>query len=458
MWTDKVRLNDILPALRSGRSKFVMHARSSRTEKHFNEVFEDVALMSGTLAQLGARPGSKVGILANNRYEWLLLDLACLQLGCTSIPFDRRRSWNWASVVSDFELNIFVSEKRDCAAEGGVSLSNLNWQNASPIKTLYGFNPQEVYTAKFSSGTTSKPKVVLARALHFDHMATHTLSQFPIASNDLYLIVLPLSIYLQRFFLHLCLIAGAAICVGPAEQAVKLLQHERPTILLGMPELLINLLGAYRVQQKSGKAQTLREFLGGRLRYVWTGSAPIASHILEEFEQNGIPIFEGYGMSEIGFIAKNCPDARKLGSVGKPFPGQSIEFSADGEILVRSAYLPNTRYWRGDDENVFVGDQCVRTGDIGRFDDDGFLHLLGRSKDVIALSTGQKILPAPIEKKISASKAIDRCIIFGDGRPYLVAAIVPAPGLVTDGEIHAAIAEANRFPAQWDPKLGIHVT
>lgn len=439
----RTSLNEIIPALSQGKGKITFAGRG-RSQREWKDVRPDVDSVAACLEAAGVRPGDHVGLLATNSYEWLLVDLACLLLGCLSVPFDIRREWEIEQIIAEYDLALLITDLPHASGPKILAISSL--LPASPVasRAPHIFQPHQPYTVKFSSGTTARSKALLTRTLHFDHMAKHVCAEFPIDESDHYLLLMPFSIWLQRFFVHVGLLAGASVTVGPMEQAPRLLRSVQPTVLIGVPQLLKSLLAVYHSQaEKNPETASLRELFGGRMRYLWTGTAPIDRVTLLEFEQLGVPVYEGYGMSETGLIAKNYPGANRIGSVGKPFPDKFVELGPAGEVVVRSDYHTSDNYWRGEDEGVFLGDGCIATGDVGRFDADGFLYLVGRTKDAIVLSSGFKVFPSMVEERVLSSGPIKECIVYGQGKSYLTALLVPATDAVTDEQLEAALAQAN---------------
>jgi long-chain acyl-CoA synthetase len=171
--------------------------------------------------------------------------------------------------------------------------------------------------------------------------------------------------------------------------------------------------------------QHVRALFGGRIRYAVTGAAPIASEILEFFYASGVTVLEGWGMTETtGAGCLNLPDALKFGTVGRPLPGFEVRIAEDGEIEA-SGQLVFREYWRNPEatKDVFTEDGWLRTGDIGEIDDEGFLKITGRKKDIIITAGGKNLTPANIENDLQQSRWISRAVMYGDRRPYPVAVI-----------------------------------
>jgi long-chain acyl-CoA synthetase len=168
----------------------------------------------------------------------------------------------------------------------------------------------------------------------------------------------------------------------------------------------------------------VRELFGGRIRQAVTGAAPIAKEILEFFYACGIPVLEGYGMTETSTVATvNTEEDFRFGSVGKALPGVELRIADDGELLVRGAnifqgYFKNERASRDT-----LADGWLHTGDLGRIDEDGFLYITGRKKDIIITAGGKNITPANPENWLKENRWISQAVLVGDRRPYLVVLI-----------------------------------
>jgi long-chain acyl-CoA synthetase len=174
--------------------------------------------------------------------------------------------------------------------------------------------------------------------------------------------------------------------------------------------------------------QNVRNLFGGRIRQCVTGAAPIAKEILEFFYACGIPIMEGYGMTETATAAtSNLPEAFRFGSVGKPFPGVEVKIAEDGEVLLRGPNIFKEYYKNPDATADTLVDGWLHTGDLGSLDDDGFLYITGRKKDIIITAGGKNITPANLENGLKQNRWISQAVVVGDRRPYLVALITLDP-------------------------------
>jgi long-chain acyl-CoA synthetase len=175
--------------------------------------------------------------------------------------------------------------------------------------------------------------------------------------------------------------------------------------------------------------QNVRNLFGGRIRQCVTGAAPIAKEILEFFYACGVPIMEGYGMTETSTVATvNTLEKHRFGSVGTPLPGVEIKIGDDGEILLRGPNMMHG-YFKNEDatRETLESDGWLHTGDLGYVDEDGFLFINGRKKDIIITAGGKNITPANLENGLKQNRWISQAVVVGDRRPYLVALITLDP-------------------------------
>jgi long-chain acyl-CoA synthetase len=174
--------------------------------------------------------------------------------------------------------------------------------------------------------------------------------------------------------------------------------------------------------------QNVRNIFGGRVRQCVTGAAPIAKEILEFFYACGVPVLEGYGMTETSTVATaNELEDLRFGSVGKPLPGQEARIADDGEVLLRGPNIFQGYYKNEEASKEALEGGWLHTGDLGHIDDDGFLYITGRKKDIIITAGGKNITPANLENGLKQNRWISQAIVVGDRRPYLVALITLDP-------------------------------
>jgi len=213
----------------------------------------------------------------------------------------------------------------------------------------------------------------------------------------------------------------------------------------------------------------LRAAFGGRVQYAWSAAAPLGERLGHFFRGCGINILEGYGLTETSPATNsNTPDAQKAGTVGRPIPGCTIRIAPDGEVLVKG-HMVFQGYWNNEaaTKEMIDEDGWLHTGDIGAFDDEGFLTITGRKKDLIVTAAGKNVAPAVLEDRLRAHWLVSQCLVVGDARPYIAALVAadaeafalwkadngrPATATVGDladdpalrSEIQAAVDDANK--------------
>jgi long-chain acyl-CoA synthetase len=213
----------------------------------------------------------------------------------------------------------------------------------------------------------------------------------------------------------------------------------------------------------------MRAALGGKAQFAVSGGAALADRLGHFFRGSGITILEGYGLTETtAAVSVNHPDRQKIGTVGLPIPGIALRIADDGEVLIKGkTVFPG--YWRNDQAtaDTFTADGWYRSGDIGEIDDEGFLKITGRKKEMIVTAGGKNVAPAVLEDRLRTHALISQCMVVGDGRPYVAALITideeafgpwkerhgkPASATVADlrndpdllADIQAAVDDANK--------------
>jgi long-chain acyl-CoA synthetase len=172
----------------------------------------------------------------------------------------------------------------------------------------------------------------------------------------------------------------------------------------------------------------IRALFGGRLRLAVTGAAPINPDILAFFDAAGVLVLEGWGMTETSTAATiSTPEDFKVGTVGRPFPGCEIKIADDGEILVKGPNVFQGYYKNPEATAETLVDGWLHTGDIGEIDDDGYIRITGRKKDIIITAGGKNITPANLEAEIKQHPLVSQCVVIGDRRPYLIALVTLDP-------------------------------
>jgi long-chain acyl-CoA synthetase len=236
--------------------------------------------------------------------------------------------------------------------------------------------------------------------------------------------------------------AGGAVKGKVLEKAIdvglKVRQHERDGEEPGPV-----LKAEYELADKQ-ILSNVRELFGGRVELALTGAAPVAKEMLEFFYACGVLILEGYGATETSAVVTvNSVEDFRFGTVGKALPNTELKIGDDNEVLVKGPQIFRGYRNREEDTRESLDDDgWFHTGDIGELDDDGFLKITGRMKEIIVTSSGKNITPSNIENRLSDHPKIEHAVVFGDDRPYLVALLVP-DGDLDEDEAQKVIDEAN---------------
>jgi long-chain acyl-CoA synthetase len=189
----------------------------------------------------------------------------------------------------------------------------------------------------------------------------------------------------------------------------------------------------------------IRGLFGGKIRLAVSGAAPINPEILSFFDAAGVLVLEGWGMTETSTAATiSSPEDFKIGTIGKPFPGCEVKIADDGEILVKGPNVFQGYYKNEEATRETIVDGWLHTGDIGEIDEDGFIKITGRKKDIIITAGGKNITPANLENEIKQHPLVSQCVVVGDRRPYLVALVTLDP--------EEAVAYAKEHGLPEDPE------
>lgn len=189
----------------------------------------------------------------------------------------------------------------------------------------------------------------------------------------------------------------------------------------------------------------VRDYFGGRVRLLTSGGAPLPLEVNEFFAAAGLPILQAYGLTENVCVAFNRMDHYKFGTVGLPMPGCEVKLASDGEILVRSEMMFSGYYKAPEETAAVFSDGWLLTGDLGEFDEDGFLKIVGRKKELIVTSTGKKISPLLIENMLKEHHAVSQAMVYGEGKSYLVALItVNGDPRALEPTVRQKVEEVNR--------------
>ncbi|HVW78693.1 MAG TPA: long-chain fatty acid--CoA ligase [Alloacidobacterium sp.] len=352
-------------------------------------------------------------------------------------------------------------------------------------RTAYDVAPIDLATLIYTSGTTGEPKGVMLTHGNIASNLNYSLAGFDISPEDSCISFLPLSHVTARHLDYAIYTRQATVAYCPSfEKLPAALKEIRPTVAVAVPRVFEKVRQeaerqasasstkkrifnwAIRTGQKhqedilEGKTpaslswkladklvfEKIRQGFGGRVRYYIAGGAPLGMDTAGWFANVGIRILEGYGLTETSpVLSINTSNAYRIGSVGKPLPNVECRIEADGELLVRG---PNVfpGYWHKPTETAesFDADHWFRTGDIGRIDEDGFLYITDRKKELLKTSGGKLIAPQPIENKLKAFLFVSQAAVVGDKHKFLSALISPNFAVLEDWAKQQGINAATR--------------
>ncbi len=312
-----------------------------------------------------------------------------------------------------------------------------------------------IATIAYTSGTTGKPKGACLMHTNFISMVMGNWDLIRMQPNDRYLSILPLSHVMGRAANNSVLYAGSSIkYCNIIENISKELLFYRPTILIAVPRmferiyeqaiakanenivsrLLFKLAMMYSAENSNRQTKWLfdrlifsvvRDRLGGKVRLCFSGGGALDLNVIKFYQKVGINITEGYGLTETtSMVTLNDPCNIKSGTVGKAIRGMDIKIADDGEIIIKGTSLMAGYVRKEDEIGAFTDDGYFKTGDLGSIDEEGYLTILGRKKDILVLSTGENIAPVVIEQALLKSPYIDQALVIGDGYKHISAIIV----------------------------------
>jgi long-chain acyl-CoA synthetase len=337
-------------------------------------------------------------------------------------------------------------------------------------ETARKVTPDDLATIIYTSGTTGEPKGVMLTHLNLASNVHAGAAVLGLSETDWALSFLPLSHGFERLVSFIYLFKGVTMVFAESMDTVgRDIGIVRPTIITGVPRMYEKLQdrivsageaapGAkafmFRWAVRAGIAKArarltgrspgpivsvraaladrlvlgkIRSRLGGRVNFLISGSAPLSDSVLEFFHGVGLPILEGYGLTETSpALTVNPPDAPRLGTVGRPLPGVELRIAEDGEILARGPNVMRGYYNKPEATAAVLKDAWFATGDIGSLDAEGYLKITDRKKDLLVTSGGKNIAPQPIEQVLTRSPLVSEAIVLGDRRRYVAALIVPA--------------------------------
>jgi long-chain acyl-CoA synthetase len=460
------------------------------------QLYGRVRALADVLRGWGIGKGDRVALLAENRWEWLVTDLAVLAIGGVDVPlyptltpeqigYMLKDSGAKAIMVSSAELYQKVCQAGELPElehvvvmdagqfEGAHQFSDLMKDAVAKQQRDAEFDvlvktarPEELATIIYTSGTTGEPKGVMLTHGNFANNLNYSTGSLGLSDKDVSISFLPLSHVTARHLDYALLCHGTKLAYcAKFEQLPEAMKIVQPTIFVAVPRVYekirqavegksatspvksrilawaLSVGEAHRAETLEGKQPAglswklanklvfgkIREAFGGKAHIFIAGGAPLGMDTARWFADTGIRIFEGYGLTETSpVIALNYPNAYRIGTVGKPLENVQCRIAADGELEVKGPSI-FVGYWKKDQETkeVFTEDGWFKTGDIGNIDQDGFLSITDRKKELLKTSGGKLIAPQPIENKLKANHLVGHAAMVGDKHKFACMLISP---------------------------------
>jgi long-chain acyl-CoA synthetase len=311
-----------------------------------------------------------------------------------------------------------VISYRDFIARGRAERSKL-----APLlkERAEGAKPDDIAIMVYTSGTTGMPKGACLSHRYIINSVESLRQTIPIFDTDISFSYLPFCHVAERISgLYNRLYAGAsAYFVDDLTRLDEYMMEVKPTVFASLPRFFEKI----HARIVADGSTQVKDYFGGRIRLLTSGGAPLPLEVADFFAAAGLPILQAYGLTENVCVAFNRPDNYKFGTVGPPMPGCEVRIAEDKEILVRSKMMFSGYYKAPEETAKMFADGWLLTGDLGEFDKDGFLKIIGRKKELIVTSTGKKVAPALLENMLKEHHVISQAMVYGEGRSYLVALI-----------------------------------
>jgi long-subunit acyl-CoA synthetase (AMP-forming) len=380
--------------------------------------------VSGLAADIKTQSGA-IGILAPNGIDWVVAQLGCALAGKIAVPLPTFfSSTQLGHIVRSASVGLIltIDQAQPLTQQSGVPIRLINDHGAAKSLSdpVDGFG-QIIYT----SGSTGQPKGVRHESGQIAWSAAALAAATDATAEDRYLSVLPLPLLLETIcsifipamlgaYVHFDTALAEQVGRGDAKGISRAFDLNQPTTSVVVPQLL---------KQWVGELQAGGNRAPSSLRFVAVGGAPVPQQVAEKAWKLGIPVHEGYGLSECcSVVAVNRPGERRPDTVGRPLRGLNVSID-DGEIVVDGPSITDGYLGQGPAHRPW------RTGDLGAIDQNGFLKIHGRKDSLIVTSFGRNVSPEWIETMLLGDLRVAFCAVVGHGEPYLTAVIVPSgPG------------------------------
>jgi long-chain acyl-CoA synthetase len=463
-----------------------------------DQIYQRVRALAKAFLSWGARKGDRIGLVGENRWEWMVTDFASLAIGAANVPiYPTLTDEQVAELLKDAGCRIAVVSTRaqydklqavraktdlekivlmDAGPppEGAISLSSLlegadaegSSRDAVFDELVRRVESKDLATLIYTSGTTGEPKGVMLTHGNVANNQNTAAVEFGFNETDSCISFLPLSHITARALDYVMYNHGSQVAYcSQFDKLPQAMKEVRPTVIVGVPRVFEKIRQA--VEQKSAASPVKKRILawalglggrhvdtvyggrkpsapmwklanklcyskvmeafGGRVRVFVSGGAPLGVDTATWFASAGIALWEGYGLTETSpVIALNTPVSHRMGTVGKILPNVEVKLAEDGELLTRGPAV-FVGYWQKPTETAacFDDEGWFRTGDIASIDEDGFLSITDRKKELLKTSGGKLVAPQPIENKLKNNVLVAQAALVGDKHKFISALLAP---------------------------------
>jgi long-subunit acyl-CoA synthetase (AMP-forming) len=441
-----MKFERLLTGLSSKKGAILTLADGKPVRHSYAELAADIARVQEQLTRWNVKAGVRVGMFAPNSYAYMVHDLALIALNAITVPFtdDFAGALDPELIEKHNLALLLLSQKAKHRFDAGdrqvafIDSANGDVRALDRLPYAHGDEEDDLCLA-FSSGSAGGLKGLVISRSGAESTLPPVVEAIGVSHKDRLLLFLPMSNFQQRMMYYASIWYDFDIAVTDYTQLYPALKVLQPTILIAPPILyqltqtrfsgalkdwkhrlatrLIAWVPDLGLRQRLARRlfPDVHGMFGGRMRLLISGMAPLNRNTIHFFDAMQLPLSESYGMVEAGSLTYRPPSSRKYGSVGKPLSGVTMSFEADGEIIIHREKFLTRRYFQcapGENESTFVGTNRLATGDIGKFDAEGYLNLLGRKKELIITPGGYKVHPEVLEGELNACVDVAQSVIF----------------------------------------------